>query len=42
MSKSQSTFSAGNAGASTFINLNGNLGGGNKKTRSSSVDRSHI
>ena len=31
MSKSQSTFSAGNAGASTFINLNGNLGGGNKK-----------
>ena len=31
MSKSQSSFSAGNAGASTFINLNGNLGGGNKK-----------
>jgi len=31
MSRSQSTFSAGNAGASTYINLNGNVGGGDKK-----------
>ena len=30
MSRSQSTFSAGNAGASTY-NLNGNVGGGDKK-----------
>lgn len=28
---SQSTFSAGNAGASAFIALNGNQGGGDKK-----------
>ena len=28
---SRATFSAGNAGASTYINLNGNVGGGDKK-----------